>query len=366
MAYDEQLAARIRAAMGDTPIEEKRMFGGLAFLRKGHMACGIVKDTLMVRVGPELYDDALERPHVEPMTFTGRAMRGMIYVRPQGIQKKADLSRWVKLALEVAESAPPKPKKKKKKAAKKNAEPAKANERPAPGNGAASFQGVSKRAIKFLRELEAHNDKPWFEAHRDEYDATYIPTGEAIAVALAPGLQKLAPKITVEPRVNGSLMRVYRDTRFSKDKTPYRAHIDLWFWQGERKGWNGSGFFFRLAPRSIVLGCGVHRFEPAQLATYREAVLDARKGKALTELLDPLLSRGSYTLSEATRKKLPRGVPSDHPRAPLLLHEGLTVVLDARHPRELFSNAFPAFCLAHYARLLPLHTWLSRHVAQSP
>jgi hypothetical protein len=79
MAYDEDLAGRVRAVL--TPgavVTERQMFGGLAFLLGGHTFCGIVKDALMVRLGPEGADRALDQPHVRPMDFTGRPMKGMV------------------------------------------------------------------------------------------------------------------------------------------------------------------------------------------------------------------------------------------------------------------------------------------------
>ena len=109
MAYDEELAERVRRAL--TPREglsEKKMFGGIAFMLRGNMACGIVKDDLMVRVGPERYDDALARPHARPMDFTGRAMKGMVYIGPEGLRSDADLAEWVRGGAEFAATLPPK------------------------------------------------------------------------------------------------------------------------------------------------------------------------------------------------------------------------------------------------------------------
>ena len=109
MAYDEQLAERVRRALtGRDDLTERKMFGGIGFMLRGNMFCGIVKDELMVRVGPALYDDALSQPHARPMDFTGRAMRGMVYVSPQGFGTDEALERWVEQGLIFADSLPPK------------------------------------------------------------------------------------------------------------------------------------------------------------------------------------------------------------------------------------------------------------------
>lgn len=107
MSYDERLAARVRSVLGKRArAAERKMFGGLAFMVSGHMACGIVGQDLMVRVGPARYEKALARRHARPMDFTGKPLRGMVYVRPSGLRSRAALSGWVQLALEFVRSLP--------------------------------------------------------------------------------------------------------------------------------------------------------------------------------------------------------------------------------------------------------------------
>lgn len=100
MAYDEDLADRIRRALGARGgLTEKKMFGGLAFLHDGKMFCGIIGEDLMVRVGPEAHARALARAHVRPMDFTGRPMRGYVYVGPEATTTVAAVRRWAEEAL---------------------------------------------------------------------------------------------------------------------------------------------------------------------------------------------------------------------------------------------------------------------------
>lgn len=107
MAFDEALAERVRSALSGEPnVSEKKMFGGVAFMVGGNMACGIVGDEMMVRVGGDNYEDALSRPHARPMDFTGRPMRGMVYVSPSGFQSAADLGAWVEAGASFARSLP--------------------------------------------------------------------------------------------------------------------------------------------------------------------------------------------------------------------------------------------------------------------
>jgi TfoX/Sxy family transcriptional regulator of competence genes len=105
MAYDEGLAQRVRELLAERDgISEKRMFGGLAFLIRGNMCVGIVKESLMVRVGPDAYPGLVEAPHARRMDFTGRPMKGFVFVDPDGVESDADLRRWVGHGLAFAAS----------------------------------------------------------------------------------------------------------------------------------------------------------------------------------------------------------------------------------------------------------------------
>ena len=109
MAYDEGVAQRLRESLEGQPgIEERRMFGGLAFMLRGNMCCGVIGDMLMARVGPERYAEALEAPHARQMDFTGRPLNGFVYVAPDGFQSDEDLAAWVSFCVSFAGSLPAK------------------------------------------------------------------------------------------------------------------------------------------------------------------------------------------------------------------------------------------------------------------
>ena len=109
MPYDEKLAQRVRTILDDQPgVREQKMFGGLCYLLHGNMAVGVETDRLMVRVGPAAYEDALSRPHARPMDFTGRPMRGIIWLDAAGIREKRTLRRWIQRGLDFAGSLPAK------------------------------------------------------------------------------------------------------------------------------------------------------------------------------------------------------------------------------------------------------------------
>ncbi len=110
MAYDEGVAQRVREALADRhEISERRMFGGLAFMQRGHMVLGVVKDALMARVGADGHADALAQPHARQMDFTGRPMTAFVYVEPAGFETDAALQAWVERCTAFAATLPPKP-----------------------------------------------------------------------------------------------------------------------------------------------------------------------------------------------------------------------------------------------------------------
>jgi hypothetical protein len=110
MPHDEGLACRIREILSTQPgIAERRMFGGLAFLFRGHLVVGIVSDNLMARVGPVGYEAALARPHARPMDFTGKPLTGFVFVAPPGFAEDDELARWLGSCLQFVRTLPPKP-----------------------------------------------------------------------------------------------------------------------------------------------------------------------------------------------------------------------------------------------------------------
>ena len=109
MAYEEALAERLRGILMDRPgYSERKMFGGIAFMLSGNMCCGIAKNDLMLRLGADLAEEARAKPHVRPMDFTGRPIKSMVYIAPEGFATEKALREWVNLAAGYAQSLPAK------------------------------------------------------------------------------------------------------------------------------------------------------------------------------------------------------------------------------------------------------------------
>lgn len=109
MTFNELTASQIRSAMQSTPgLSERHMFGGVAFMLAGNMCCGVIEDNLVVRVGPGAYDDALREPHARPMDFTGRPLRGFVYVDRDGFASDVLLKQWIERGVTFVRTLPPK------------------------------------------------------------------------------------------------------------------------------------------------------------------------------------------------------------------------------------------------------------------
>ena len=222
-----------------------------------------------------------------------------------------------------------------------------------------AFDGFRPEAISFLEGLRENNNRVWFESHKNDYERYVLEPTRSFAEDMADRLTALVG--LVGGGIKGSPFRIYRDIRFSKDKSPYKTHIGVPFGAAGRGKVEGPGFYFHLEPPTVMLGGGMHEFTPATLAKYRDAAVDAREGEALRAVVDGVL-RGGYELWGKGYKRVPRGYDPDHPNADLLLYRGLFAGLTVAIPEELFSSALLDWCEDHYRGTYPLEAWLERVV----
>lgn len=226
---------------------------------------------------------------------------------------------------------------------------------------AEAFEGFPAATFTFLDGLAMHNEKTWFDANRQLYDEGYVAPARAFVAAMGPRLRALSPGVQFEPKIGGSIGRINRDIRFSKDKRPYKTHLDLWFWHGEQKGWDRPGFWFHLTAEKVFLGSGLHGMQGDNLEAFRQSVIHPRSAKALLAAVDAVAQAGPYELGEKTRKLLPRGYAADGPAAEYLLYESLHAGTDL--PAEAARRAdFIDVCFAHYKATWPISQWLLAEV----
>jgi uncharacterized protein (TIGR02453 family) len=226
---------------------------------------------------------------------------------------------------------------------------------------ASAFTAFPKATLDFLKGMAATNTREWFEANRDLYETGYVGAARDFAEAMGPRLKQISPGVRYEPRVNGSIGRINRDVRFSRDKRPYKDHLDIWFWHGEKKGWDRPGFYLRVTPKTVFLGSGMHMLQGEMLDAFRRAVVDDKAGKALVRAVDKVRAAGRYEVGGATRRTVPRGLDAAHPRAALLLHEGLHAGVELP-AAEATKSGFVERAAGHFAATWPVGKWLLEHV----
>lgn len=220
-----------------------------------------------------------------------------------------------------------------------------------------AFDGFPKQCVKFLEDLRDNNDRNWFETHRTEYDYYVMEPARRFVVALGRKLHDFAPGVVAEPRVDRSIFRIYRDVRFSKDKSPYKTNLGIWFWEGDLPRKECSGFYFHLEPPTLMLAAGAHIFDKKVLAEYRKSVIHPVYGPQLSEAIDEVTD-GPYTIGGKHYKRVPRGFDPDHDNSDLLLHNGLYAATEIGIPDELYSPAISDFCASKYCDMSPIHRWL--------
>lgn len=216
-----------------------------------------------------------------------------------------------------------------------------------------NFTGFPPEAISFFRELGDNNNKPWFEAHKGDYEEYVKEPSFLFAETMADRLSEVA----AGPAPAASPFRIYRDVRFSKDKRPYKTHLGIPFGDPAFKKGESPGFYFHLEGQRLMLGAGLHRFDRPFLGVYREAVDDEALGLRLASVVAELTGQG-YEIWGETYKRVPRGYDEDHPRAELLRHSGLFAVLSSPHPPQLHTPELIDYCVAHYRAMAPLQHWL--------
>lgn len=215
-----------------------------------------------------------------------------------------------------------------------------------------SFAGFPREAITFLGDLSHNNNKMWFDEHKSEYEEFVQAPAREFVVAMGEKLKILVPEIQADPRVNKSLFRIYRDTRFSKDKTPFKTNLALWFWQGNNASRvENSGFYFSLTESKLMLGAGSHTFNKDALAFYRDYVTQPLHGDDLLKITDNL-QKGGLNLPEPYYKRVPRGYDADSKYADLLLYSGWPVFVELDIPETLFSPEIVDFCFAKFQKCI--------------
>lgn len=175
------------------------------------------------------------------------------------------------------------------------------------------FEGFPTEGIAFLKKLKKNNNRPWFEKHKNEYEPCVKLPMQSLIAALQPYFEAFAPEVDINPK--RSLFRIYRDVRFSNDKTPYKTHVAAHFvLRGKPKGVEGSGYYLHIEPGQVFLGGGIYMPDSEQLKNIRRAI-DARADEFLSILHNRTFIKTFKKLEGEKLRRVPKGYPADHPMA---------------------------------------------------
>jgi uncharacterized protein (TIGR02453 family) len=241
---------------------------------------------------------------------------------------------------------------------------------PAPRSTPEAFAGFRPGALTFLRALARNNKREWFEANRERYETEVKRPLQVLVEEIDARLGEIAPEMIGNPK--RSIFRIYRDVRFSKDKSPYKTNAAAWFYHrdaghavGTAAVHGGAGFYFQIAPKECIVAGGIWMPPTAALKTLREEI--AENPDALRSILrKPAFKRAFGGLSEeAVLKRTPRGFDPEHPASDLLRYKSFTVSRGLSEA-DMVSAKLPDIVAKQYATMLPFVRWLNRVLGLPP
>jgi uncharacterized protein (TIGR02453 family) len=211
------------------------------------------------------------------------------------------------------------------------------------------------QALTFLRALKRNNRRDWFNAHRDDYETHVKQPTLAIIERLADDFRSFAPEVVASPK--SSMYRIYRDTRFSENKTPYKTHVAASFpTRGLPKG-EGAGLYFHVALDGVWIGGGVYAPPPPALYAIREHI--AAHTKRLRAIVDsPLFRKGVGAIEGEKLQRVPRGFPKDHPAADILRFKQFFAGRELAPAVATGPRFYPAL-LSVFRQIIPLVRFLN-------
>jgi len=208
--------------------------------------------------------------------------------------------------------------------------------------------------LKFLRALKRNNRREWFNSHRDDYEAHVRAPMTAVVERLAHDFRAFAPELVASPKL--SIYRIYRDTRFSENKAPYKTHAAAVFPTRGLAKHEGAGLYFHVSHEDVWIGGGMYAPQPPQLHAVREHI--AANIKHLRAIVESPAFRRRVTLEGEKLTRVPRGFPKDHEAAEYLKFRHF--IAGAEFPAALAASPkFYSTVLAVFREVLPLSRFLN-------
>jgi uncharacterized protein (TIGR02453 family) len=220
-----------------------------------------------------------------------------------------------------------------------------------------TFRGFAHRDARFFRLLAKNQNREWFQAHKTEFEEGYNTPMKALLDDVRSAIDRSFPHVDLdEPKV----FRIYRDVRFSKDKSPYKTHVAgvIPIQRSGKMTEVPIALYFHVGQPESFGAAGHYMMDPHALVRFRQAVADDKRGRELDRLLAQLKRKGYAVESRASYKRVPKGYDPDHPRAAHLKRQGLTVTFPAIPKGLLTSPKLVTWVASSTKAAAPLVEWL--------
>jgi uncharacterized protein (TIGR02453 family) len=223
-----------------------------------------------------------------------------------------------------------------------------------------TFAGFPKSAMQFWHELAAEMNKAWFDENKARYETEWVAPMNALLDDVAARITAAYKPLKLTPP---KVMRIYRDTRFSKDKAPYKTHIGAVITVGGKKVGEGgnAAIYVHVGIDEEFVGVGTYMFDADKLAKWRKAVA-GKAGADLAKIVEKLRKAGYQVGGHDDYKKVPKGFDEDHPRAEYLKMRGLTGGFPEIPKGMLHKPGLADFLVEHAKATAPLVKWLDKNV----
>jgi len=221
------------------------------------------------------------------------------------------------------------------------------------------FTRFEPSLVAFLRELEANNERAWFNANKARYERDVLAPALAFVEAIGTRLPTISPHfLAIARRSGGSVMRVYRDTRFARDSQPYKTNLGIQFRHEVGKDVHAPGFYFHVDPLSVFLGAGMWRPDRSALGAIRDRIVE--RGAQWESARDAVCAAG-YRLGGESLKRAPRGFDPEHPLIEDLRRTDFIAAVDLEHG-DLERDGVVDAVVDRFAASTPLVEFLCRAI----
>jgi uncharacterized protein (TIGR02453 family) len=220
-----------------------------------------------------------------------------------------------------------------------------------------SFSGFADADVRFFKQLARHQDRDWFLAHKQAFEEGYNQPMKALLAELREGIDRHFPHCDLG---EAKVFRIFRDVRFSKDKSPYKTHLGGYVpVKSSAKGPGGPvAVYMHVGAEESFAGSGHYVMESPALDRFRAAVVDAKRGKELDGILARLAKKGYAAVSHEALKRVPKGFDPEHPRSELLKGKGLTVTFPKLPKGILASPKLLPWLVSGAKDVAPFVEWL--------